>query len=84
MLPRDRINALAVLALGGLDRQSHLLAESGAGHIMPIFRNPSRFTIGGSVCSGRVFVSCAECAVKTATAWFVSRRKEMLSPSPLG
>src|ERR1700694_700095 len=28
MLPRDRVDALAVFALSGLDSQSHLLAES--------------------------------------------------------
>ena len=38
--------------------------SKGAGHIMPIFRNPSRFTIGGPTCSRRLFLYCAECIVK--------------------
>ena len=58
--------------------------SKGAGHIVPIFRNPSRFTIAGPLCSGRVFLSCAECIVKAATVWFVSHRADIRSLSPFG
>ena len=52
----------------GLDRKPHLLAEVGAGHIMHMLRNLSRFTINGSICSGRAFRSCAKCGAMMATA----------------
>ena len=58
--------------------------SKGAGHIVPIFRNPPRFTIGGPTCSGRAFLSYAGCILKAATAQFVSRPEEILSPSPFG
>jgi hypothetical protein len=51
---------------------------------MHMLRNPSRFNIGGSIYSGRVFLSCAGCGARTATVWFVSRQKETPLPSPLG
>ncbi len=51
---------------------------------MHMLRNLSRFTINGSICSGRVFLSCVECGAKTGTVWFASRQKEMPLPSPLG
>src|SRR5215469_12743069 len=56
----------------------------GARHIMPIFRNPSRFTIGGPLYGERVFLSNAEFIEKAATAWSASRPREMLSRSPFG
>ena len=37
---------------------------SGAGHIVPTFRDPPRFTIGGAICLSRVSLFCAEYAVK--------------------
>jgi hypothetical protein len=63
----DGIAALPVLALGRSDGQAHFLADRGAGHIMHMLRNLSRFTINGSICSGRVFLSCVECGARTGT-----------------
>jgi len=54
-----------------------LAHSKGAGHIMPIFRNPSRFIIGGPTCSRRLFLSCVECIVKAATASSASPRADM-------
>jgi hypothetical protein len=64
----DRVDPGAIFGLGGSNNQTHFLTESGAGHIMHMFRNLSRFTIGGSICSGRVFLLCAGCGARTATA----------------
>jgi hypothetical protein len=64
--------------------QAHFLSQGGAGHIMHMLRNLSRFTINGSNCSGRVFLSCVECGARTGTVWFASRQKETPLPSPLG
>ena len=58
--------------------------SKGAGYIMPIFRNPSRFTIGGPTCSRRLFLYCAECIVKMATASSASPRADIQSPSLFG
>jgi hypothetical protein len=55
-----------------------------ARHIVPIFRNPSRFTIGGPTCSRRLFLSYAECIVKTAIASSASPRADIRSPSLFG
>ena len=55
-----------------------LADPGGAGHIVPTFRNPSPFTIGGVISSVRVFLYCEECTVKMAIGWSASRRTEML------
>jgi hypothetical protein len=54
--------------------------SKGARHIMPIFRNPSRFTIGGRTCSRRLFLYCVECIVKAAPVSSASPRADMRSP----
>jgi hypothetical protein len=41
--------------------RSRHVGMRGAGHIVPIFRNPSRFTIGGPICSERVNSSSPFC-----------------------
>jgi hypothetical protein len=84
ILVREAVSALATLGLGGFQLEAHLLADGGAGHIMHMLRNLSRFTTRGSICSGRVFLLCAECGAMTATAWFVRHRKETPLPSPRG
>src|SRR5712692_5944003 len=61
----EGVTARAVLALGRGKGQAHLLSQGGAGHIMHMLRNLSRFTINGSICSGRVFLSCVECGART-------------------
>ena len=76
MLFCDAVNALAVVVLGRSHFESHLFAKGGAGHIMHMLRNLSRFTINGSICLGRVFLSCVECGARTGTVWFASRQKE--------
>lgn len=78
------IGALATLVLDGCELQPHLLPDGGAGHIMHMLRNLSRFTINGSICSGRVFLSCVECGARTGTVWYASRQKETPLPSPPG
>ena len=83
----SRLNGISprtVVILGGFHCQTQLLADRGAGHIMHILRNPSRFTINGSICSGRVFLSCVECGARTGIVWFASRPKETPLPSPFG
>ena len=83
-LATDRVDPGAVFALGRFDLQALFLAQGGAGHIMHMLRNLSRFTINGSICSARVFPSCVECGARTGTVWFASRQKETPLPSPLG
>jgi hypothetical protein len=80
----DGVVALAVFAFRGNDGQTHLLADCGASHIMHMLRNLSRFTINGSICSGRVFLSFVECGARTGSVWFASRPKETPLPFPLG
>ena len=78
------VDSLAVFALYGREGQSHFLADRGASHIMHMLRNLSRFTINGSICSGRVFLSFVECGARTGSVWFASRPKETPLPFPLG
>src|SRR5713101_6017798 len=78
------VAALAVLALGRGKGPALLLFQGGAGHIMHMLRNLSRFTINGSICSARVFPSCVECGARTGTVWFASRQKETPLPFRLG
>ena len=61
-----------------------LAHSKGAGHIVHIFRNRSPFAIAGPPCSRQLFLSCAECIVTAATAWFVSLRGDIRLPSPFG
>src|SRR5437764_14909294 len=83
-LRQHPVYAFSVFRFGGFHSKPHLLANGGAGHIMHMLRSLSRFTINGSICSGRAFLSCVECGARTGTVWFASRQKETPLPSPLG
>src|SRR5215469_11587941 len=83
---RWRVTSLA-LSIAGWDLISTMatVPEAPQGrHTLPIFRNPSRFTIGGPLYGERVFLSNAEFIEKAVTAWFASRPRGMLSRSPFG
>jgi hypothetical protein len=84
MLLCEAVNALTILPFGRFELEPHLLADGGAGHIMHMLRNLSRFTINGSICSARVFPSCVECGARTGTVWFASRQKETPLPFRFG
>ena len=62
---QDR-KTIAAGLMGQSAGQPRLADPGGAGHIVPTFRNPPRFTIVGAICSGRVSRFYAECVMKTA------------------